>query len=323
MQHKAAVPLSFVVRHMFKSMNIPELCVEDIEQTISKIDSADFEKLTIEDFEEYLTPLFRCYKVTVPRFERGLYLYRGRTCKQPKNIKEITYPPAEIVKRYGRANSIGETFFYAATARAVPFFELNLKKGDYIALSRWKTTDKLLVNHIGFSKECREYLRSNRTLDEIYDFVKSTKSHGDLNSLVHDYLAYKFSKLVNSGEEHYYKLTIAISRKLFKSDIFSGLLYPTIAITGNADNILLKKDFVDTNLELKSVEYIEIKEARDRKYDIQVVDSATKINEKGDLLWSGRGLQWQLKEKGQELLVKSEGGEWIAYDRNGNRIDPE
>jgi len=304
-------------------MSIPELRATDIDQTILKIENADFKKLKIEDFEEYLTPLFRGYRVTAPRFEKGIYLYRGRICEKPQNIKEISYPPSETIKSYGRANNVGESFFYAATARAVPFFELNIKKGQYLALSRWKTTDKLLLNHIGFSKECKEYLSSNRTLDDIYDFVKSTKARSDLNALVHDYLSFKFSKAVNFGEERYYKLTIAISRKLFESEIFSGLLYPTITMTGNADNIVLKRNFVDQSLEFKSVESIEIKEAKDRKYDIQVLDSATKVNEKGDLLWSGRVLQWQLKQQGQEIIVKSEGGEWIAYDGDGNRIDPE
>lgn len=299
------------------------LNADDIEHAILKIESADFKKLTIEDFEQYLIPLFKGYMVTAPRFEEGIYLYRGIVCEKPKNKKDVIYPSPENIKRYGRANNIGESFFYAATARAVPFFELNVNKGDYIALSKWMTTDKLLVNHIGFSKECKEYLKSNRSLDEIYDFVKSTMSHSDLNSLVHNYLAYKFSKMINLGEEDYYKLTIAISRKLFKDDIFSGLLYPTIAMTGNADNMVLKKAFVDVSLEFKSVEYIEIKEAKDREYKTQILDSATKINEKGDFIWSGKGLQWQLKEQGQELILKSEGGEWIAYDRYGNRIDPE
>lgn len=301
-----------------------ELDVNDVERAISRIDNADFKKLTIDDFEQYLIPLFKGYKVTVPKFEEGIYLYRGRICKKkPINKKEIIYPVPEKIKRYGRANDIGESFFYATTARAVPFFELNVGKGDYVALSKWKTTDKLLVNHIGFSNECKEYLKSTRLLDEIYDFVKSTKSHGDLNSLVHDYLAYRFSKVTNPGEEDYYKLTIAIGRKLFKDDMFSGLLYPTIAMTGNADNIVLKNTFVDTSLEFKSIEYIEINEAKDREYKVQILDSATKINEKGDFIWSGRGIQWQLKEKDQEFIFKSEGGEWIAYDKYGNRVDSE
>lgn len=294
----------------------------DIERAITIIESADFEKLNIEDFEEYLIPLFMGYRVCAPGFKKGLYLYRGRICEKPQNIKEITYPPSEKIKSSGRANNVGESFFYAATARPVPFFELNVEKGHYLALSTWRTTNELIVNHIGFSKEFEEYSSSNRALDDIYSFVKSTKAHSDLSALVHDYLSYKFSKIVNSEEEHYYKLTIAISRKLFKSDLFSGLLYPTIAMTGNADNIVLKRNFVDQTLELKSVEYIEIKEAKDRKYDIQVLDSATKVNEKGDLLWSGRGLQWQLKQQGQELLLKYEAG-WIAHDRDGSRIDPE
>jgi len=210
---------------------LPELIATDIEKAISIIEKADFVNLKIEDFQDYLTPLFRGYKVTAPYFEKGNYLYRGRICEKPQNIKEITYPPPENVKTLGRVNNIGESFFYAAMARAVPFFELNVKKGDYLALSTWKTTDKLLINHIGFSKTVQENLRSNRELEDIYDFQKSTKAHSDLNSYVSDYLSYKFSKKVDLVEEQlYFKLTIAISRKLFKSDLFPGLLYPTIAM---------------------------------------------------------------------------------------------
>lgn len=300
-----------------------ELVEADIDQAISIIESADFDKLSIEDFEEYLTPLFRGYRVAAPRFEKGIYLYRGRICEKPQNVREIIYPPSENVTNLGRINNIGESFFYAANAKAVPFFELNVKKGQYLTLSKWKTTDKLCVNYIGFSKECKEYLNSFRELDNIYNFVKFTRSQSDLNTRVHDYLSLKFSTAIEPGKEAYNKLTIAISRKLFNSEIFSGLLYPTIAMAGNADNIVLKKDFVDRCLKLVSVEFIDIKDTKEMEYGIQTLDSATKVNEKGDLLWANRTLQWQLKKQGQEIIIKSEGGEWIAYDNEGNPVDPE
>ncbi len=302
---------------------MPELSANEVKQAILQIENADFEKLNIEDFERYLTSLLRGYALTAPKIPPGTYLYRGRICQKPKNIKEMTYPPTETVKECGRANTAGETFFYAAAAREVPFFELGAKKGEHIALSRWRTTDTLFVNHIGFSKKCGEQLGSNRKLDEIYDFVKSTRAHGDLNLLVHDYLALKFSKSIMPGEEQYYRLTIAISRKLFKSDLFSGLLYPAIAMAGNADNIVLKKEFVDKSLEFKSIEYIEIKGMKDRQYEIEILDSATKMDQMGNFLWLGRRLHWQIKENGGELTMKSENGMWSAYDRDGNCVEPE
>lgn len=303
--------------------SLPELDAAGIDHSISLIEHADFQKLTISDFEEYLTTLFKGYKVVAPRYEKGIYLYRGRICEKPQNIAQITYPTPDKIRTYGRVNEIGESFFYAATGRGVPFFELNVKKCDYIALSRWKTTDNLFVNHIGFSEECKEYLKAHRDLEDVYDFISSTRSFSNLNARVHDYLSSKFIKSIIPGKEYYNKLTIAIGRKLFKENIFNGLLYPTIAMFGNADNIVLKKDFVDKNLKFISVEYIEIKEQKDKKYNVQILDSATKVNEIGDFLWSGRGLQWQIKQQGEELVIKAEGGEWIAYDKVGNRIDPQ
>ena len=36
-----------------------------------------------------------------------------------------------------------------------------------------------------------------------------------------------------------------------------------------------------------------------------------------------RNLQWTLQNKGDEIVIKAEGGIWVGYDRNGNRITPE
>jgi len=272
-------------------VKIPELTKEKVEKAISKIDNADLEKITIEELESILASLLTGYKVSTRFLTKDLYLYRGRICDKPSTIRDIIYPPVKRKNPRGRANDVGESLFYAATKENVPLFELNAKEGNYIALSQWKTTEKFKINHIGFSEECSKYLKSNRDLDTIYDFVISTKKYGDINSRVYDYLAFKFSKMVKPGEENYYKLTIAISRKLFKDDMFSGLFYPNIAMAGNADNIVLKTNFADKHLEFKSVKYIEVmevkeaKEVKDRSYKLKVLDSATKIDNNDHLLW--------------------------------------
>jgi hypothetical protein len=294
----------------------------DIQKAIREIEEADLQLCSTGHLEEMLTPIFRGYSVEAPRFEPPLYLYRGRRCStKPTNLSDLTYPPKEI-SDFGRANQIGEAVFYSATARSVPFFELQTRPNDYIALSHWKTTKPALLNHIGFSSEPQCFLGSGREIDDIYSFVKTTRSISDINALVHDYLAAKFSAFVPTNQLDYYKLTIAISKKLFRDEIFDGLLYPTIQMKGNADNVVLKSSYVDSCLKFVGVEYIFVKSVEEMKYEVDIIDSATKADENGELMWSGRGLNWVIDKAFGQLQMVSEGGAWVAYDSNGNRVDP-
>lgn len=295
----------------------------DVKGAIKNIESIDLQNTSIDELEELLSPLFIGYKVSAPRFEKGVYLYRGRICDKPSNIKDVNYPLPSVITSYGRLNNISESIFYGATARGVPFFELGVDVGDRIALSVWKSTERMLLNHVGFTDECTTLLNSKRNLDRIYEFVKETNNFGDLNNFVHSYLASKFSETIKKGEEYKYKLTIAIGRKLIMGDLFAGILYPTIAMSGNADNIAIKTEYVDSAMSFVSVEYIEVTERNGMQYKINTLDSATKLDSNGDILWSGRNLRWQLKNKDEEIVMKSEGGAWEAYDRSGNRINPE
>lgn len=304
-------------------MNIPTLNEQKIKNAISEIESIDFQNISVEELEILLEPLFCGYKISAPRFEKGVYLYRGRICEKPNSIEDINYPPPSKINKLGRLNDIRETIFYGATAKGVPFFELDAKSGDKMAISVWKTTDKLLLNHVGFTSECTTLLNSNRRLDDIYDFVKVTNNFGGLNNLVQSYLASKFTESIPNGEEFRYKLTIAIGRKLMMGNLLNGVLYPTIAMSGNADNVAIKANFVETSMSFVSVQFVEITQRNGRKFKFDTIDSSTKLDREGKILWSGRNLRWVLKNQGEEFVMKAEGGDWVAYDTDGNRVDPE
>ena len=303
-------------------MNEMKLDPSEVQKAIRNLESMDLEKQTLVQIEEVLTPLFRGYSVEAPVFDPGVYLCRARICKKPARLSDLSYPPHNSVMRLGRANDVGQSVFYAATARNVPFFELDVAPGDVVALSHWKTTAPLLLNHIGFSSESSTSLKSKRNLDAIYSFAANTRSRGDLNALVYDYLAEKFSRKIDGTNPHAYKLTVAISRKLLGNGPFLGILYPTVEMSGNADNVALTKDAADRALKFVSVEYVQVKSVKEGTYDIEVLDSASKVDLIGTLLWSGRRLQWQVPSKDQ-LKIISNGLEWLAYDKYGQRVDPQ
>ena len=105
--------------------------------------------------------------------------------------------------------------------------------------------------------------------------------------------------------------------------LFDGIIYPTIAMGANVDNVVLKTDYFDKYMQFVYVKYVEVIEKNGRVYEATVLDTATKLDGEGNLLWSGRDLEYNLRKKGDEIVMKTEGAIWVGYDRNGNRIDPE
>ena len=301
---------------------IPELNPIKIKKAIEDLENSDLQKIKISELEVLLTALFSGYKINAPRFEAGVYLYRGRKCEKPSSLDQVYYPKPEYIKKIGRINDIEQPFFYAAAARSVPFFELDVKHGDLIAIACWKTTKQLLLNHVGFTKECKLYLSANRDLTSIYDFIKNMQQFDDKNKIVENYLASKFIEKLSPDNEYKYKMTITIAKKLLDGNLIDGIMYPTIAMSGNADNIALKPQYADTNLKFVSVEFIKITDRKGTSISYDVLDSATTVNSKNEFNWSGRNLQWKIQEDVGELRMKDEGAGWIAYDKNGIRVDP-
>ena len=66
----------------------------EIIRTIEKIEEFDLRTISINDLEEELKSLLKGFKIVVPRFNAGIYLYRGRICDKPLNLRDVIYPGA-------------------------------------------------------------------------------------------------------------------------------------------------------------------------------------------------------------------------------------
>lgn len=290
---------------------IQNLSLKQIQETIEEIRRLDLKVADIDIIKENLKPLFVGYTLRAPIYEPGLKLYRGRICNEKlNNIKDITYPPAKLITKYQRVNRPGQSVFYCCADRRVPFSECFAKTGDKFVLSQWKTVSRLLVNNIG-------YLNNNimglqpKSLDELKE----------ANILIRNFIDEEFTKNVNEGEEYLYKITIALAEKHFSDDIFNGLLYPSIAIKAHSDNLALKPHYVDKNLMIERVEFIQIISVKGFEYKIKVLDLATSFGKDGSIEWKGHPGEWYLKKKDDELILAVENGRWIARDKKGKIVE--
>ena len=66
-----------------------------------------------------------------------------------------------------------------------------------------------------------------------------------------------------------------------------GLLYPSIAVNGNTDNIALKPEYVDKNLRFLQVDLLKVVKKEGNKVRIQPFDVAQQISSRGEVLWTG------------------------------------
>ena len=298
-----------------------QLNKEAIVANIAAIEALDLKTASVKEIEELLFPFFRGLRVKAPSLNPGVYLYRSRVCSaKPEHVRELSYPPKEYVRSYGRANDMGQSMFYGGISKNIPFFEIGAKLGDNITMSVWRTKSNLVLNHIGFTEEIFKLLGSNREWDAIYPFVKDTNNFSDLNAFVYNYLAAEFSKQVPKHEPYLYKPSIAIANKLLMGEVLQGILYPAMAMAGNADNLVLKPSYVDTHMEFVAVEYLEVTYAEGMQYRYEALDSATEILD-GRIRWSGKGLAWTLRGN-QSIAMTAEGGDWIGRDDQGQRLDP-
>ena len=296
----------------------------EIQKAIKKIKELDLKSVEIDSIKELLKPILKGFIVNTPKFKTGLSLYRGRYAeKKPKKVCDLTYPQKENIKSNQRVNRASHPVFYCSTAKEALFFELDVKHKDKIVVSKWETTEELLVNNVGYTRTCFSNLKSNRE-SQTWGEIKKEINIPETNNLVNEFLSQEFTKIVPVGKEDIYKISIAIAEKLFSDDIFDGLIYPTISMKANADNLAIKTQYIDKKrIVIKSVEYIQIEAKEDFKYKINVLDFANSFKEDGEIEWKGRPPNWTLRGKGDELKLIAKNGKWVARDKDGNIIEPE
>ena len=211
-------------------------------------------------------------------------------------ISQLTYPPVEIVKVLQRANREGQPRFYGSSGANAPFYELRSQVGDHIALSTWRVVKEGVVNHIGYMPEILERLQSHKAVGRVAQQMAPELSYGPVDKLVHSFLASEFSKDVPVGSEYLYKLSVAIAERLLvemvnsKENVerFDGLLYPSLAMRGNSDNVCLLPRFVDDSLHFVAVDYVRVdKITADGSYLLANIDHATGVALDGSIEWLG------------------------------------
>jgi hypothetical protein len=297
---------------------------------------ADIQSLEIDDIKKRLEPFKIGYRVQTPVFDAGAFVYRARrlgpTLDKAKGItrQDLLYPPASITQ-LGRMNRVGQPMFYSSMHKEAVFFELlDLKEGDEIVLTFWKTKQRAFVNNIGYTEFAFKQLGAARPLPQWRpqqppgsteanitlstlpkEVVDAALSHDENRALKEAFSKY-FTRKITPEVAFLYKLTTAIGEMHLGSIAnqktqFAGVLYPSVRMWANGDNLAVMPWFVDNHLEFRKAAHVRIKSRTETQMSIDYLDAAHEFNASGQLNWLGRIRKWTLQPKQTAKFTLAEG----------------
>jgi hypothetical protein len=285
---------------------------------LETVQNTDLETVEIDDLVKQLIPAFMGYIIRAIIIEPGHKVYRARVCSKPNFKCDLSYPPVHCVDKLQRVNKINEPVFYSSTLKESAIFEVMPSVGDYVAVSEWETTAKLVVNHVGYHSEHFEELKSNRTCPDYHEIASADRQRLE-SHIFSSHFSKVFTEKVRPGEEYRYKLSIALANKL-KGDVFDALMYPTVAMRANADNLAITTNYADSYLKLNRAEFLQVTAVNEFSFDVNNMDIATHFSQSGEILWEGRPGHWVIREPFGSLKFIAENGSWRAYDKTGNPV---
>ena len=326
--------------------------LRDIQSRLSELET--------DQILELLRPMMTGLSVSTPIISAGTVLFRGRKVTASFNkdlgirMADLSYPPAHVTGP-GRVNRAKQPFFYCSTSQEVVYFELSgLAAGDEIVLSYWRSKDDLLVNNVGYTQFIFEKLGAKRTLptwtenhnhrDITLPDEATLKAEmapvisQDENRAIREALSETFMCEVGETEQASYKLTAAIAECHLENIAnhslqFSGLLYPTIRMMANGDNLALKPKYVDSHLEFFKAKHIRIDKKDGSTISFTIVDFAERVSDDGKLVWTGRSPVFLLpsgdtgtfkcvegRDEDGDYLISADGKvcHWEVKDQRGN-----
>ena len=292
--------------------------IQQVHSIIEKVNAMDLRDVELEFIIETLRPLLVGFTQRSPVIPVNTDIRRGRVLKSaPKRVSDITYPPYHLVKAYGRLNRKNRSIFYGSIGKSPPFYEVDAQVGDLVAISRWRNRRTLLLNNIGYTRTNLQRLSPQRPVPE---FAESD-AYSEANDLIRTFFAESFCQKIQKGEEFRYKLSIAVGELFMQGNTIDGLLYPSLAHPGAADNVAIKPGVATQALVFVDCELVMVKKRGEGLFEIEVVDFAKELGSSGVLEWKGRKPEVKLSKQGESISFVSNGEEWIAHDSQGNRVD--
>lgn len=238
----------------------PSLPLDELRRELLDLEAGSFVNLTDEALQEKIRLIHTGFTFNAPIYPVGTLIYRAvRVAERPSHKSQISYPPLQYAGVNGRLNKAGEVMFYGALNQfASCLIECGQKVGEFFAVSAWLTTSVMTMNHLGYSQAVLDQMKARRELP----FFAKWEADSERNRIIREWQCRVFTATVPRHQEHLYRLSIALKNfalsPMVQTDpnaptLFSGVIYPSVAMWLLGDNIAILPSEVDTKLNLFEV----------------------------------------------------------------------
>lgn len=227
-----------------------------VEQIIKQLTTLDLQSEPIEDIYSNIFEMHGILPIIITTINPGTIIIRGRNYNSKENFslaKSHSYPPAEFVKDYGRANVPRSSIFYGSinpidddgpVARITILTEIgktyrSQADKETIVYSSWEVINPLNVITI-----CSSHLYKSlnpRMVALREEFCHKYSSHPGFKLM--ELLGNEFAKKVNNNYE--YMITSIFSDIVCGCETYDGIYYPGVQVDGAGMNIALKPESVN------------------------------------------------------------------------------
>jgi len=250
--------------------------VEEVEARIAKVEQLVAAGATIEELALAIRAVHRGCTIQMAGLRRGDLLFRARRItERPTNRSQVSYPRAETLNVFGRANDIRQAMFYACTANQHPdrdhdnmiacLWESGAESGQVFAIGTWQVEEDIPLYPFGFHADAILNSPVNQKSGRATDPVINAGSPRDALLVIKRWESAAFTKSVPAGEESLYKFTVALTKYALDfrwpvgsagpgpHDRVSGIMYPSVANRLCVENVCLRPEEADRVLTLLGV----------------------------------------------------------------------
>lgn len=276
-----------------------ENIITKLERIISTEDNVVDLYAIFNSIDDFSYPIIRYY------IEAGSFVLRQRINPDGEDIfqiSELSYPPVLSCKGYGRANLPYHPMFYCCSFSSdsdapIPRYITLLETSKFIkdtesigieraTCSRWDVIKRLDLLALPFSNK---YERSTADIEQIKTAWEKERNNAEINKdalQLIEYMSDEIAKNITDNKE-YFKIANFVNYLLYnnkKTKNSDGIIFPSVAASGEGFNVVLKPESVDVKLKFggASLCYL-VKDGM--KADLVVVNHSIGQNEDGTLIY--------------------------------------
>jgi hypothetical protein len=187
----------------------PLLSIDELRCELAALESGSFTSMSDDQLRDHIGLLHDGFNITRPIYPPGQMICRAvRVTEKPRHKARLSCPPVNRVLVNGRLNRAGQVMFYGTFGGyEVCLRESRCAAGDLFAVSVWKTTGPLMLHHFGYSKEVFTETKTERETPIWAQHV----ADNERNALLRAWQARVFTQSIADGQEHLYRLSIALT----------------------------------------------------------------------------------------------------------------